>query len=405
MKIIVCCFVFFSFLHGTCPAQTTLEGSHCVETGAGMDAATARNLVRTIALRKALENAGVLEHMPPGYSPAEQQEVIQVLISAFLRDVEVKEHREEEGRICEVVTARADKGKLSRAVADLAGREPDYVERHGIAENGCLMVLAVHETDDRYGRRIDVVARVSRSTGPLHTSTYRARKPCFKVCMDYLAPGGVPLQGESRFIDRSAEGLTAGEIRTLDFYAPPEAESYRVWLPEVKRKMASPAPPKIASRSAPQKRRAPERKEVPKEVRSEAPKETPKDKPKEVPKETPKVVRSESGAAGVRELKGLETDDGPEGFRLDLLAEGPIEHHRHFYMEHPPRLVLDLPGQWKAPAVHSRVVNGIFVKRVRLGRHPDKLRVVLDLATGMSSPGVVFQETPGGMTININDHE
>lgn len=74
------------------------------------------------------------------------------------------------------------------------------------------------------------------------------------------------------------------------------------------------------------------------------------------------------------------------GMALVIEGDGPLPA-RHFVLTAPDRLVVDLPGSWrnlKAPAVPS---NNL-VKSVRLGRHDDADRLVLDLKTKLKSNSI-----------------
>ena len=53
-------------------------------------------------------------------------------------------------------------------------------------------------------------------------------------------------------------------------------------------------------------------------------------------------------------------------------------------MDNPPRLVIDLPGDWNIK--HPDKPASTVVKAVRLGHHPDKLRLVLDLSGPAKGP-------------------
>lgn len=51
--------------------------------------------------------------------------------------------------------------------------------------------------------------------------------------------------------------------------------------------------------------------------------------------------------------------------------------------ENPPRLVLDIQGQSAKPSQTRGIADLEFVSGIRIGTHPDKVRVVLDLAEGI----------------------
>jgi len=214
-------------------------------------------------------------------------------------------------------------------------------------------------------RSVTVTVQARRTTGPLHTSEHRRSRPCFKVCIDFFGPGGVPMDGDARYIDETAEGLLRGEIRTLAFHAPEGVLSYRVWLPAGKEAATSARPA------------------AEKPARDET---TPAPDDEEEP---------------LRALEAVEAETDADGLRLEVVADGPITRHAQFYMGGPPRLVIDIPGRWRRPRFHARRIEGALVERVRIGYHPGKLRLVLDLREGESAPAATVRETPKGMVIEV----
>lgn len=88
---------------------------------------------------------------------------------------------------------------------------------------------------------------------------------------------------------------------------------------------------------------------------------------------------SRKSAAG--ELTDLSVSDLPEGCRLTLSLNRETAGYSTFTIpdESPPKLVLDLEGKWQNPGKTVRRVQSDSVLRVRVGEHPDYLRVVMDL--------------------------
>ncbi|MGV1100096.1 AMIN domain-containing protein [Thiovibrio sp. JS02] len=64
---------------------------------------------------------------------------------------------------------------------------------------------------------------------------------------------------------------------------------------------------------------------------------------------------------------------------LLLLADGPLDKYKIFRMEGPPRLILDIPGVGLLENVVGLPVNRPELSRIRIARHPDKVRFVFDL--------------------------
>jgi len=94
---------------------------------------------------------------------------------------------------------------------------------------------------------------------------------------------------------------------------------------------------------------------------------------------------SDSGSELVVILHGASTSGKPEAVLLGT----------------PPRLVIDLPGSWAYKNTEKPQAN--MVKAVRQGSHPDKLRLVLDLATDPKGPKhPAVEKTPDGLVIRLS---
>ena len=345
--------------------EVPVQGRHCISLERDRSVEEARLLVHSLAVRKALEETGILDEASVSGSWMRADDLAQMILSGHVKDVRVLEHEETDETLCETVEIRVDPEALREAVSREVRSRVEEIEERGLGNNGCLKLLAIQEDEDRYGRRVEAVARVLKNTGALNSSEQRRRKPCFKVCIDFMGPGGVPVGGDARFIDESAEGTVAGEMRSLSFYVPKEARSYRVWLPG-ETESVSPRPGRPAPAPAVAKEAA-------------------------IP----------ATDAPVRPIEDVKAVDGPGGLRIDVISDGPIEGHRHFFMEDPPRLVIDLPGLWKQPRFHARKLDGSPVERIRIGQHPGKLRLVLDLRESGTGISAVIRETPEGLSVDL----
>lgn len=81
-------------------------------------------------------------------------------------------------------------------------------------------------------------------------------------------------------------------------------------------------------------------------------------------------------------LDAIRTARSGAGLELILVAGEPIENYEIFPLESPPKLVIDLKGNWKPRMDKALSVDTPLISRIRLGEHPDYLRVVLDLKAG-----------------------
>ncbi len=77
-------------------------------------------------------------------------------------------------------------------------------------------------------------------------------------------------------------------------------------------------------------------------------------------------------------LTGITFETAQSGVLVHLQANGILSSAETFTLENPARMVIDLPGI-KNTANKDRVtIDSSWVKGVRIGSHPDKLRVVFD---------------------------
>jgi hypothetical protein len=70
-------------------------------------------------------------------------------------------------------------------------------------------------------------------------------------------------------------------------------------------------------------------------------------------------------------------------------------------MGSPPRLVIDLAGDWKLPKKTLYRAESEMVDKIRVGKHKNKVRIVIDLKDkGLQKPTII-QESPNGLTITL----
>jgi hypothetical protein len=109
---------------------------------------------------------------------------------------------------------------------------------------------------------------------------------------------------------------------------------------------------------------------------------------------------AESSGNTVREIREIKASREQGELHISLLADGPITDYRSFFLSGPPRLVIDLAGEWKRFSASRLKGGGETVKGIRIGRHPDRLRIVMDLKTErVQRPR--FVESQEGLTITL----
>lgn len=125
----------------------------------------------------------------------------------------------------------------------------------------------------------------------------------------------------------------------------------------------------------------------------------PKAEPKAQPKaEVEKKAAAPAGTGIVRDIQ-MAVRDGV--FVLRVVTDRPVGAVTHLNFKNPRRLAVDIVGSWRRPGKAAISAADGPVKAVRVGEHPDRLRLVLDFRDGASGADVVpeIAKTPDGLTV------
>ncbi len=85
-------------------------------------------------------------------------------------------------------------------------------------------------------------------------------------------------------------------------------------------------------------------------------------------------------AKKAKEVTDIRWEDKKDSVVFNILADGVVENYNTLQLDGPPRLVLDLWSVGSRYPQRSVALKSPFVQKMRLGRYPDKLRVVFDSA-------------------------
>jgi len=91
--------------------------------------------------------------------------------------------------------------------------------------------------------------------------------------------------------------------------------------------------------------------------------------------------------------------EGPADYRVYLTTSAPVEKVQVFAKKSPPAVGLDLFGPWTAPPQASIPGGEQFVDRLRIGAHPDKLRIMIDLRSEQISRKATVETLKNGVVI------
>ena len=116
----------------------------------------------------------------------------------------------------------------------------------------------------------------------------------------------------------------------------------------------------------------------------EVPKEEDPVKVTEIPPEAPKKEEAPApppAAPPLKKAKEVVTfqwEDKKDFVVFNIVADGTIENYNAFKLDAPSRLVLDLWSVDTRYPQKSVTIKNPFIQKMRIGRYPDKLRVVFD---------------------------
>jgi type IV pilus assembly protein PilQ len=91
----------------------------------------------------------------------------------------------------------------------------------------------------------------------------------------------------------------------------------------------------------------------------------------------------------------------PAGEWVEIQADGPLDNVDAFALHDPERLVVDLWGAENREPRQTISAENALVRKVRVGQHKDKVRVVLDLAAPMGSHTI--EPVEGGVRIHLHE--
>jgi hypothetical protein len=214
---------------GAALSDEVIKGRYCYTYGDSESLREAKALTRTLALRDAIESYRVfVESVGTVQNFNLTNDLVQVISSGYLKNIQVLESKIEGRTICETIQASVSPEEIGDFVKKMVKKRAQEVETLGVDNNGCLKILKVEAKDNQ----VAVVVRVLTRTGSLGSPAEQGQKPCFKIGIDFLGQDGEPMNGDAQFVHTSGSEMLPGEIRTVYFDLPFGVKSYKVWLPK-----------------------------------------------------------------------------------------------------------------------------------------------------------------------------
>jgi len=133
-----------------------------------------------------------------------------------------------------------------------------------------------------------------------------------------------------------------------------------------------------------------------------APSSKPAPKPATPAKPSPAAKIAASATSG--EVVRVVAEDKNAEYRLLVQTNRPPEHVQKMFMADPPRMVLDVAGSWHYTGPTAKATGESFIRQIRIGRHADMFRVVLDMAPDALSKlrgTPTVERVPEGVVLRI----
>jgi len=122
------------------------------------------------------------------------------------------------------------------------------------------------------------------------------------------------------------------------------------------------------------------------EERSLAKEEESPQLPPESPATTPAGPGAKEILAPAGKLLTIQQRSAEQGVQFDLVGDGSLSDYDAFHLSDPPRVVVDLFGVRASEVKKETLLNDSLVRKVRVGVHESKVRVVFDVTPARGVP-------------------
>ena len=112
------------------------------------------------------------------------------------------------------------------------------------------------------------------------------------------------------------------------------------------------------------------------------------------------AAAKKKGKGTVRELKSQASTGR---YRLSIVTDQPVSDFAKMLIDRPPRLVIDVKGKWRYEKDAVFKTKSDLVERVRIGEHPEHIRLVFDLKTEQVSYAV--RKASDGLLVTIGSRK
>lgn len=121
---------------------------------------------------------------------------------------------------------------------------------------------------------------------------------------------------------------------------------------------------------------------------------------KPAPAAAAKPASAAPAAVRLRKIGNLRVEEAPDKVALTLLADGAVSKHDVFWLQNPPRVVVDIPQRKSGFVVKLFEVGHPLVNRLRVGQHPGKVRFVIETGKDVA-PKIVSEHQGNSVRVEV----
>jgi len=198
--------------------RVKVQGDYSYTFGDSETLLEAKNICYSMAIREAIESHSTFISSTSTVTHTALNDLIQTLSSGYLEEITIIEEKIDGRNVYYKVEAFVQPELVKKTINREIKRIKNNGEYNSIVENGNIKVISVKKRFSNDGSQKVFVAYKQKI----------AYKPT-EIMIDWNDYDGIPFGGDKAYTEKR---LRKGEIRSLSFYIPSGAISYRVWLKE-----------------------------------------------------------------------------------------------------------------------------------------------------------------------------
>ncbi len=198
--------------------RVKVEGDYSYTFGDSETLLEAKNICYSMAIREAIESHSTFITSTTTITHTALNDLIQTLSSGYLEEITIIEEKIDGRNVYYKVEAFVQPEVVKQTII----RELKRIKNNGvydaIVENENIKVISVKKRFSKDGsQKVYVVYKQKIAYKPT------------EIMIDWNDYDGIPFGGEKAYTENR---LRNGEIRSVSYYLPSEAISYRIWLKE-----------------------------------------------------------------------------------------------------------------------------------------------------------------------------